>query len=98
MYFEVSFTPKAEQDFEVILNYIDRDFGDRATINFRKLLLDIISLLEQFHEIGSIEVNHKNIRGFVIHRRLKVFYRIKNNKVIVLRLFDTRQHPNKKNQ
>jgi plasmid stabilization system protein ParE len=96
MRFEVSFSQKAETDFESILSYISSEFGDQAVVNFKKLVIDFAVLLEQFPEIGSLQVNDKNIRGFVIHRRLKVFYRIKNNKVIVLRLFDTRQHPDKR--
>jgi plasmid stabilization system protein ParE len=93
--FEVSFSRKAETDFEDILNYIAIQFGEQSVVNFKKLVLDFATLLEQFPEIGSIEIRNKNIRGFVVHRRLKVFYRINNNKVIVLRLFDTRQHPSK---
>jgi len=95
MTFEVSFSRKAETDFENILNYIAAEFGDQSVANFKKLVLDFATLLEEFPEIGSIELRNKNIRGFVIHRRLKVFYRINKDKVIILRLFDTRQHPSK---
>ena len=95
MIFQVSFSLEAETDFELILNYIAVEFGDQSVGNLKNLVLDFATLLEQFPEIGSIEIRNKNIRGFVVHRRLKVFYRIKQDKVIILRLFDTRQHPGK---
>ena len=96
MTFEVVFTKRAERDFETILNYIEFKFGNQAGIRFRNLVLEFSTILQSFPEIGSLEIEDKNIRGSVIHRRLKVFYRIKRQKVIILRLFDTRQNPDKK--
>lgn len=96
MAFEVVFTKRAERDFESILNYISNEFGTQATIHFKDLVIEFASLIQNFPEIGSLEISDKNIRGFVIHRRLKVFYRIKVERIIILRLFDTRQHPNKR--
>ncbi|MDB5159073.1 MAG: hypothetical protein JWR50_3780 [Mucilaginibacter sp.] len=93
---EVVFTKRAERDFENILNYIDSEFGLQATLHFRDLVIDFASLIQHFPEIGSLEQEDKNIRGFVIHRRLKIFYRIKQEKIFILRLFDTRQHPDRR--
>jgi len=96
MTFEVVFTKRAERDFETILNYIERKFGSQTGIRFRNLVLEFATILQSFPEIGSLELEDKNIRGAVVHQRLKIFYRIKSNKVMILRLFDTRQHPDKK--
>ncbi|MES2426634.1 MAG: type II toxin-antitoxin system RelE/ParE family toxin [Bacteroidota bacterium] len=96
MAFEVNFTKRADRDFENILDYIEDKFGTQATIHFKDLVIEFASLLQYFPEIGSLEQVDKQIRGFVIHRRLKVFYRIKKDSIIVLRLFDTRQHPDKR--
>jgi|SRR5579872_7077556 len=96
MIFEVAFTKRAEKDFETISSYIENKFGSLASIRFRNLVFEFSTILQVFPEIGSLEVPDKNIRGSVLHSRLKVFYRIKNQRVIVLRLFDTRQNPDKK--
>ena len=96
MTFEVVFAKRAEKDFENILKYIESKFGDQAGIHFKSLVLEFATILQSFPEIGSLEVEDKNIRGSVIHHRLKVFYRIKKRRVIILRLFDTRQNPDKK--
>jgi plasmid stabilization system protein ParE len=96
MAFEVSFTKRADRDLENILNYIENEFGNQATTRFKDLVIEFASLIQYFPEIGSLEQVDKQIRGFVIHRRLKIFYRIKKDSVIILRLFDTRQHPDKR--
>lgn len=96
MAFEVVFTKKADNDFESILDYIQNEFGINAGDDFKDLIHEFTRLIKSFPEIGSLELAGKNIRGFVIHRRLKIFYRIKNDNVIILRLFDTRQHPDVK--
>lgn len=93
MKFKVSFAAKAQADFDAIINYIETEFGPNSSSVFKKQIFDFATLMETFPEIGSIEVKEKNIRGFVVHRRLKAFYRIKGDKVIILRLFDTRQNP-----
>lgn len=96
MTFEVVFTKRAEKDFENISNYIESKFGENASTRFKSLVLEFATILQFFPEIGSIEVEGKKIRGSVVHGRLKVFYRIKRNQVMILRLFDTRQHPSKR--
>lgn len=93
---KVAFSKKADEDFLSILNYIKADFGSKASIDFKTLVFKFVDLIHAFPEIGSLEVADKGIRGFVVHRRLKIFYRITANKIIILRLFDTRQHPDRK--
>jgi plasmid stabilization system protein ParE len=93
---KVAFSKKADCDFEDILTYIKADFGSRASIDFKILILKFVGLIASFPEMGSLEVAEKGIRGFVVHGRLKIFYRITDTKVIILRLFDTRQHPERK--
>ncbi|RFZ85614.1 type II toxin-antitoxin system RelE/ParE family toxin [Mucilaginibacter terrenus] len=93
---KVFFTKTADQDFSDILSYIKRDFGASAAQNFKSLVLRFADIIEVFPEIGSLELHDKNIRGLVVHGRLKIFYRITPKRIIVLRLFDTRQNPETK--
>ena len=93
---DVVFSKPAEKDFENILNYIKRDFGSLAAINFKGLVFKFIELIQIFPEIGTLEIRNKNIRAFVLHKRLKVFYDINDGRITILRLFDTRQHPDRR--
>ncbi len=93
MAFQVVFTKKAERDFNVILDYIADEFGESAAHRFRVLTIDFLSVLISFPELGIVNTPFNNIRSFVVHKRLKVIYSIKGQKIRILRLFDTRQHP-----
>ena len=96
MKFKVSFAAKAQADFDAIINYIETELGPHSSSVFKNNIFDFATSMETFPEIGSMEIKEKIIRGFVLHRRLKAFYRINGDKVIVLRLFDTRQNPSVK--
>lgn len=93
---KVVLSKKADKDFDEIINYIKSDFGSQDSINFKALILNFLDLLQTFPEIGSLEIPNKNLRAFVAHKRLKIFYRIDSHRIIILRLFDTRQNPGKK--
>lgn len=96
MSFEVVLTKKAERDLHSISKYIKTNFGENAAESFGKLVFEFAELIQSFPEMGSIEIADKKVRGLVVHRRLKAIYRIKGNQVVILRMFDTRQHPDKK--
>nr|WP_067061951.1 type II toxin-antitoxin system RelE/ParE family toxin [Mucilaginibacter sp. L294] len=92
---KVVLSKKADKDFDDIINYIKKDFGSQRAISFKELILNFLDLLQAFPEIGSLELSDSNLRAFVAHKRLKIFYRIDTKKIIILRFFDTRQHPDK---
>lgn len=52
-----------------------------------------ITLLEEFPELGSLEVPDKKIHGFQLTKQTRIFYRIAKQRIILLTLFDTRQNP-----
>jgi plasmid stabilization system protein ParE len=66
MIFEVVFTKRAEKDFGNILQYIEDKFGNQAGIRFKSLVFEFATILQSFPEIGSIELDGKNIRGNVV--------------------------------
>ena len=47
-------------------------------------------------EMGTVEHFEKRIRGMVITKHNTLFYRIEEDKLILLTFFDNRQHPSKK--
>jgi len=61
-----------------------------------KKVYDFLDILIEFQEIGSLEHVERNIRGFVIVKQITLFYKIKDDKIILLNFFDNRQHPKRK--
>jgi plasmid stabilization system protein ParE len=76
-----------------LLNYLETNWDDAVAINFKILLLQKLDLLAKQPEIGA-EVNVlKNIRSILITKHNKVYYRIENNKIVVINMIDTRKNP-----
>jgi len=92
----ISLTKRAETNYHSIKNYISNKFGERVAETFEQKTVDFLDLLENFPELGVVEVLEKQIRSFQLTKQTRVFYRIKGERIIILNLFDVRQDPVKK--
>ena len=96
MALEIQWTKRAEGKLDDIIEYLNSEWGEIVIISFFKKLNVVLENLSLFPEIGTIEKPAKKIRGLLIINRIKLFYRIKKDKIIILDLFDNKQNPNKK--
>ena len=92
----IVWTKKARKRFSEILDYIELKFGDSARHSFITKTKDFTRLLYEFPEIGTLEIPEKKLRGFQLTRQTRIFYRLKNDRIILLTFFDSRQDPRKK--
>jgi len=93
---QVFVSKRAEQNYQSIKKYIIKDFGENVAAIFELRTIDFLDLLSNFPLIGSLEIPDKNIRAFQLTKQTRVFYRIKNENIIILNFFDVRQNPVKK--
>jgi len=98
MALKIFWTTRASKNFDILLEYLEREWGDQVTEKFVKDVYDFLELLVEFPEIRSIENTEKGIRGFSLIKQMNIFYRITKEKIIILGLFDNRQNPLKKPQ
>jgi len=91
----IYWTRRADEKFDRILEYLSAEWGEKVTSAFVKKVYDFLDVLIDFPEIGSLENAEKNIRGFVIVKQITVFYKVNDNKIILLNFFDTRNSDNK---
>ncbi len=96
MALKIYWTKRAEKSFENIIDFLLEEWNEKVAENFTKKVFDFLNILSKFPEIGSIENGEKEIRGFNIIKQVILFYRIKENKIILLKFFNNRQHPEKK--
>ena len=92
----ISWTKRASENLDNILEYLENQWGDQVVRRFIKDVYYFMELLAEFPEIGSLENKEKNIRGFTLIKQVNIFYRINNDQIIILGLFDNRQNPAKK--
>lgn len=93
---KIIWTRNAKRRLADILDYIEKEFGIISREHLRTKTKDFTILLKEFPEIGTLEVPGKQIRGFQLTRQTRVFYRLKDDRIIILTLFDSRQDPNRR--
>jgi plasmid stabilization system protein ParE len=93
---KILLTRRAKKAYTAIIDFITKEWSETVAAAFEQKTIDFFDLLEDFPEIGTVEVNDKQIRGFQLTKQTKVFYRVKNDKIIILSFFDVRQNPKKK--
>ncbi len=96
MAFQIVWSKRAVDKFDKIIDYLIKEWGERVTSSFVKKVYGFIDLLAEYPEIGSLEHAKKNIRGFILIKQICVFYKIKEDTIIILSFFDTRQNPKRK--
>jgi len=96
MALKILWTRLADRKFDKIIKYLLDEWNQKVTASFVKKVYDTLDTLAEFPEIGTIEHKEKEIRGFTIVKQINVFYKVSDNKLIILNFFDNRQSPAKK--
>ena len=96
MALEIVWSKRASIKFDQIISYLIEEWGEKSAKQFIGNLFTFLEVLSEFPEIGSVENREMNIRGFTVVKQVNLFYRIKNDKIILILFFDNRQNPKKK--
>ena len=96
MALKISWTKRADKKFDQTIAYLENEWSQTVARNFVERFYNLLDLLVQYPEIGTLEVEEKNIRSFSVTKHNRLFYRIKKGHIILLTFFDTRQHPRKR--
>jgi plasmid stabilization system protein ParE len=92
----IVWSKRASLKFDQIVSYLIETWGEKSAKQFIGKVFAFIEILSEFPEIGSVENKEKNIRGFTIVKQVNLYYRIQNDKIILILFFDNRQNPKKK--
>jgi plasmid stabilization system protein ParE len=92
----IKWTKRASNTFHKTVEYIEEEWSEHSAKKFVNKVNGFLKLVKSHPQIGKIELEDQGIRGFIISRQTTVLYRIKDNKIILLKFFDNRQHPRKK--
>jgi plasmid stabilization system protein ParE len=92
---EVIWSPASERDFEAILEYLQIKWSRRVISKFINKVDDNIGLILEDPKIFPVINEELQIRKSVITKQNSLYYREINQKIEIVRLFDTRQDPRK---
>jgi plasmid stabilization system protein ParE len=91
----IRWSPKADEDLEKILDYLADEWEEAVSLKF----LDLIDILLNQIAISPRQfplINKSlNIRKCVLTKHNTLFYRNKRTVIEVVRIYDTRQDPEK---
>ncbi|OFX61993.1 MAG: hypothetical protein A2066_19395 [Bacteroidetes bacterium GWB2_41_8] len=96
MALKIKWSKYADQNFDRILGYLEAEWGEIVTRAFVRRTYEFLDLLAEFPEIGSVENQEKQIRGFVLVKHVTVFYICKDDSIILLNFYDNRQKPSQR--
>jgi plasmid stabilization system protein ParE len=95
MAFEVIWTEPVWKDLEVIVNYIDREWSRPLGDQFVAELKERVKVLSKQPFMGMPSMKDQSIRSIKISKHNRLYYRIEEERLFLLNIFDLRQHPDK---
>ncbi|NJM24790.1 MAG: type II toxin-antitoxin system RelE/ParE family toxin [Bacteroidia bacterium] len=87
---KIVWTKRASHKFNNVIDYLELEWGPKVTRNFARKTFDIIDLISHQPELGTVENQEKMIRGFLLTKHHRLFYRVTSGEIILLNFFDTR--------
>ena len=92
---EIKWTKTAAKNFAKTVAYLEENWHETVVSEFVRRTYELLLLLSEFPKLGELQDNKREIRGILITKHNKLFYRTDKNNLIVLKIFDTRQNPRK---
>jgi plasmid stabilization system protein ParE len=87
---------RASKQLQELQEYLEQQFGINTVKLFTSRLFKFLELLVKYPQIGTLENKAEDIRGFLLHRHTTIIYKVKQESIYILSLFDNRQYPAKK--
>ncbi len=96
MALEIIWSPRAIKNFDSVITYLKKDWTEREIKNFVAQTFKTLNLISESPYLYKPLTGNKTIREAIITKHNLLIYRIEEDKIAVLALFDTRQHPSTK--
>ncbi|HAF29662.1 MAG TPA: type II toxin-antitoxin system RelE/ParE family toxin [Bacteroidales bacterium] len=90
---QLIWSPLAEQDFESILKYVSQNWGFVVTRNFIERIDRLTNHISIHPRLFPLVNTKRKVRKCVVTKHNTLFYREKDKRIEILRIFDTRQNP-----
>ncbi|WP_318350528.1 type II toxin-antitoxin system RelE/ParE family toxin [Aquipluma nitroreducens] len=91
----IIWSPLSEKDFESILEYLDDNWGDKVVNQFIEITEKLIDQISLNPRQFPIIHRKKKVRKCIITRHNALFYRDRKDYIDILRIYDSRQDPQK---
>lgn len=93
---KIIWTKRANDKLNQVINFLENEWGENVTRSFVIRVHSVANLISEHPKIGTLEKPEKDIRGFLLTKHNRLFYRTTETEIIILNLFDTRSGSKKK--
>ena len=93
---KIIWTKRANRKFNSVIQYLESEWNPNVVAAFVQRTYDVIETLAMHPELGTLELPDKKIRGFLITKHNRLFYRVSDKEIILLNFFDTRSSAERK--
>ena len=92
---KIRWTEEATKNLEGIIVYLETNWTTKELIKFFQKFEKQLIILSNFPEAYSISQKKRRIHRCVLTKNLSIYYKVTNDSIFLLSLFDTRQDPAK---
>jgi len=92
---QVIWAPLAVTDFESVLDYLNENWNEQIVFKFINEIEILISSIAKEPKQFPLVNKKLKVRKCVVTKQNTLFYRENKASIDLLRIFDTRQNPNK---
>ncbi len=86
-------TPTAEKDLESIVDYLFTEWGQVVCDNFLNRFEEVCEIIALTPDMYPLTSKNRKVRKCVLNKQNVVYFRVHENNVEVITIFDTRQNP-----
>ena len=90
---EVVWNKRAIVKLDEIIEYLLESTSEKVAEKFYQSVLERIDVLSRYPEIGRKSSKKKTIRVSPVNKRYNLYYRVDGRRLVIVYLFDTKQHP-----
>ncbi len=96
MALDIVWSPEALNNFHDVLAYLEENWHADVVKDFVSRTEEVIKIISKNPKIYRKISSRSDVREAIVTKHNLLLYRVHNNQVALLSVFDTRQHPKKK--
>ena len=92
---QIMWSPLAENDFGNILEYLNQKWGEKVAYQFIEITSNLLRQIQIKPKLFPLINRKLKIRKCVLTKHNSMYYRESITQIEILRIYDTRQDPDK---
>ena len=93
--YKISWTNEAKRDLSLIINYLETNWSEREIRRFFQRLEQTLETILQSPQLYKLVDKRKNVRKCLLSKQTSIYFKVEDDKIFLITLFDNRQDPKK---